>query len=86
MLRLAAERKVLRVVADQCGCPTATLDIAAVILAVEAALAHGEDHAGTYHFAGTGATSWHDFAEAVIAAQAGYTGRRLALNAIATAE
>ena len=62
MLRLAAERDRLRVVADQRGCPTATVDIAEAILAVDAALARGEPHAGPFHFAGAGATSWHSFA------------------------
>ena len=70
MMRLAAERDRLRVVADQRGCPTATADIAAAILAVDAALARDPALAGTFHFAGTGETSWHGFAEAIVAAQA----------------
>lgn len=86
MLRLAAERDRLRVVGDQHGCPTATDDIAEAILAVHAALPIDATSAGTFHFAGTGRTSWHGFAEAIVAAQATLTGRRPIVEAITTAE
>ncbi len=85
MLRLVAERDRLRVVADQRGCPTATTDIAEAILAVDSALVHGGDRFGTYHFAGTGATTWHAFAEAIVATQAEASGKRPAVDAIASA-
>ena len=62
------------------------MDIAEAILAVDAALARGEPHAGTFHFAGAGATSWHGFAQAIVAAQADSTGRRPPVDAIATAD
>ena len=86
MLRLAAERDRLRVVGDQRGCPTATADIAAAILAVDQALARDPATAGTFHFAGTGATTWHGFAEAIVAAQAAATGKHPPVDAITTAE
>ena len=86
MMRLAAERDRLRVVADQRGCPTATLDIAEAILAVDAVLAGDSTRNGTFHFAGTGATTWHGFAEAIVAAQAARTGKRPPVDAITTAE
>ena len=86
MLRLAAERDRLRVVGDQHGCPTATDDIAGAILAVHAALPIDATSAGTFHFAGTGRTSWHGCAEAIGAAQATLTGRRPIVEAITTAE
>jgi dTDP-4-dehydrorhamnose reductase len=86
MLRLAGERDVLRVVADQRGCPTATRDLAEAILAVHAALAAGAEPWGTYHFAGQGETSWHGFAEAIVEAQARFSGRRPVVEAIATAD
>ena len=86
MLRLAGESDRLRVVGDQHGCPTATIDIAEAILAVDQAVATGAPAYGTYHFAGTGDTSWHGFAEAIVAAQATRTGRRPPVDAIATAE
>ena len=86
MMRLAAERDRLRVVGDQHGCPTATADIAEAILAVDAAFARGPGLAGTFHFAGTGATSWHGFAEAIVAAQAARTGKRPCVDAITTSD
>ena len=86
MLRLAGERDRLRVVGDQHGCPTATIDIAEAILTVDRVLADGWHAYGTFHFAGTGDTSWHGFAEAVVAAQASRTGRRPPVDAITTAE
>jgi dTDP-4-dehydrorhamnose reductase len=86
MLRLAATRDELRVVADQHGCPTATLDLAAAILAMAPRLAAGDEVWGTYHFAGTGATSWHGFASRIIAAQAPLTGRSPRVTPITTAE
>ena len=54
MMRLAGERDRLRVVADQQGSPTATADIAAAILAIDAALARDPHLAGTFHFVGAG--------------------------------
>ncbi len=86
MMRLAAERDRLRVVGDQHGCPTATADIAEAILAADATLARDPNLAGTFHFAGTGATSWHGFAEAIVAAQAAHTGKRPPVDAIATSD
>jgi dTDP-4-dehydrorhamnose reductase len=67
MLRLAAEREVLRVVADQHGCPTFAGDIARALLTVAARLPFSDDSAwGTYHFAGAPATNWYDFARTII--------------------
>jgi dTDP-4-dehydrorhamnose reductase len=65
MLRLAAERPVLRVVADQRGCPTAAADIAAALMLIAGYIERGEGKWGTYHFAGAGPISWHGFAEAI---------------------
>ena len=65
MLRLAAERPVLRVVADQRGCPTAAADIAAALMVIAAHIERGEAKWGTYHFVGAGAASWHSFAQAI---------------------
>ena len=41
---------------------------------------------GTYHFTGTGATTWHGFASRIVAAQAPLTGRNPRVTAITTAE
>jgi dTDP-4-dehydrorhamnose reductase len=86
MLRLAAERDELRVVGDQRGCPTGTADIADAILKIAPRLAAGEPLWGTYHFAGSGATTWHGFATAIVEAQAKFTDRRPKVIAITTAE
>jgi dTDP-4-dehydrorhamnose reductase len=65
MLRLAAQRPVLRVVADQRGCPTAAADIAAALIVIAEYIERSEAKWGTYHFVGAGAASWHGFAEAI---------------------
>jgi dTDP-4-dehydrorhamnose reductase len=65
MLRLAAVRPVLRVVADQRGCPTAAADIAAAVMVIAGYIERGQARWGTYHFAGAGPISWHGFAEAI---------------------
>jgi dTDP-4-dehydrorhamnose reductase len=67
MLNAARKTSVLRVVADQRGCPTAAADLAAAILVIADRLADGWDDAlgGLYHVAGAGETTWHGLAEAV---------------------
>ncbi len=74
MLRLAAERPALRVVADQHGCPTPAAGIAAAVAAVAEALIAEPAKTGTYHLAGAPATTWAAFARAVIA-EGGRHGR-----------
>ena len=66
MLRLGAERPVLRVVADQHGCPTAAADIAVALIAIARKIARGGMEWGTFHFAAAGSTSWHGFAEEIV--------------------
>jgi dTDP-4-dehydrorhamnose reductase len=67
MLRLARERRQLRIVDDQIGAPTWCRDIAeatANLLAADLA-APGAD--GLYHLTAGGATSWFGFAQAIFA-------------------
>ncbi|MCX5869454.1 MAG: dTDP-4-dehydrorhamnose reductase [Deltaproteobacteria bacterium] len=67
MLRLAAERDELRVVADQHGCPTYATHIAETLLTLADRIREGIDVAwGTYHFCGMPETTWHGFAETII--------------------
>jgi dTDP-4-dehydrorhamnose reductase len=66
MIRLGREREVIRVVADQSGCPTSSFDLAEAILAIAIQIQGGKKIAwGTYHYCGLGVTTWHGFAEAV---------------------
>lgn len=70
MLRLAKEREELKVVADQFGAPTGAellADATALALHRIAAGPDGERFAGTYHLAAAGETSWHAYAEHVLA-------------------
>ncbi len=60
MLRLARERRILRVVADQRGCPTYAGDLADALLAL------ANVPSGIYHYCNDGATTWHAFALAII--------------------
>ncbi|WP_411849823.1 dTDP-4-dehydrorhamnose reductase [Stenotrophomonas sp. LGBM10] len=85
MLRVGAERDVLRVVADQIGTPTP----AALIADVTArALHHAGGLSGTWHLTATGETSWHGFAEAIFAAAVarGVLPRAPRVEAITTAD
>jgi dTDP-4-dehydrorhamnose reductase len=75
MLRLARERGQVRVVADQFGAPTWSRTIADTTAHVLAQAQGGgeawwSEHGGLYHLACQGRTSWHGFAEAIMA-QAG---------------
>ena len=60
MLRLMAERDELGVVADQIGSPTSADDLADALWRLAL-----DDHAGTFHFTGSGVASWYDFAVAI---------------------
>jgi dTDP-4-dehydrorhamnose reductase len=67
ILRLAAERPVLRVVDDQLGCPTWADDLADAAL-VLAERAHARAPLEPiYHVAGAGPVTWHGFALAIVA-------------------
>ena len=71
ILRLAAERDELAIVADQVGSPTYTGDLAEAIFSL---LALGEGDSprkgtapyGIYHFANAGQCSWYQFACAIV--------------------
>jgi dTDP-4-dehydrorhamnose reductase len=62
ILRLAAERDSLRIVADQFGAPTSSESIAhGVVQLVDAWQSGQESQTGTYHFTNADSTSWHGF-------------------------
>lgn len=88
MLRLGAERDHLRVVSDQRGCPTASVNIAAAIVKILREIQQGDAAAlaGIYHYVDAGETSWHGFAEAIFDLAAKKWGRRPQVAAIKTEE
>jgi len=89
MLRLAADRDVVRVVADQWGCPTSALDVAAAVLRVVDNLldAPGEGRLrDVFHFASRGETTWAGFATAIFAASRRRGGPSARVDSISTAE
>ena len=66
MLRLAAERDSLRVIADQFGAPTGAELIADVSAHAIRAVQADPGLGGLYHLAADGETSWHGYAQFVI--------------------
>ena len=74
MMRLARERKELKVVDDQAGAPTSARMIAeATAAAVAKSFAHGaidpdrfRQMAGLYHLTAAGRTTWFGFAQAIL--------------------
>jgi len=78
ILRAAAERDELTVVDDQRGCPTFTSDLAGAIARLVVARLPG-----TFHVTNQGATTWFDFARAIVAA-AGFDAAKV--RPIATAD
>ena len=67
MLRLAQDRPLLRVVADQLGVPNYTTDLAdAVAHALNRPLAELRSLSGLYHLSSLGLSSWRDFAYAIV--------------------
>ncbi len=89
MLRIAATKPEVNVVADQWGCPTSALDIATTLLAVAARMAAAPDDTaltGVFHMAARGEAVWADVAEAVFAASRAKGGPSAKVNRITTAE
>ena len=88
MLRLGAERNVVRVVADQIGTPTSADDIAGALLDIsQQVLAQGATAPwGTYHFVGSGTTTWHGFAAEIFRLSAEAGNKVPKLEAITTAQ
>lgn len=73
MMKLAAERDELRIVADQHGAPTwcrTLADTTASILSQAAGAgdraAWWRENSGLYHLTSQGATTWHGFADALL--------------------
>ncbi len=62
MLRLFKERDLGKVVEDQCGSPTYTVDLAGAILKV---IEDDSVSYGIYHFTNEGMTNWYEFARTI---------------------
>lgn len=88
MLRLAADRDEIGIVADQHGNPTSALDIADGVLAVAANLVGSNDPAlrGVFHMTADGDASWAEFADTIFAASAARGGPSARVKRIATAD
>ena len=67
MLRLASEREQLRVISDQIGAPTGADLLADLTAHMLTACRLKPELSGTYHAVAAGETSWHAYAEHVIA-------------------
>ena len=66
MIRLGREKELVRVVADQYGCPTFAVDLAEAIMKIAGIINKGGDiRWGTYHYCGKGVTTWHGFAQTI---------------------
>ena len=73
ILRLATEKEELRIVRDQIGAPTWSLEIAAAttkilaqVIERSSATSAFSEVSGTYHLTAAGETTWYDFAKAII--------------------
>ncbi len=85
MLRLAADRDTLSVVADQHGAPTSAADLAAALATIAMALTEGHP-SGVWHFSNAGETTWAGFAEAIFAGSKARGGPSAHVTPIATAD
>ncbi|KOF13394.1 dTDP-4-dehydrorhamnose reductase [Ensifer adhaerens] len=85
MLRLGGERPLIKVVNDQCGCPTAALDIAsAVAVIILRLIEDGHAPVGTYNFVNDGSATWYDFAREIFEQRRGAGHEVPALEPIGT--
>ena len=86
MLRLAAEKEQLNIVADQWGAPTSAAllaDITGHLLREHQRCASGDFPYGLYHLTASGETNWHQYASHVIEhARAAGKPMRVAANAV----
>jgi dTDP-4-dehydrorhamnose reductase len=73
ILRLAAEREELEIVADQVGASTCALDLAEATTRIVAGIIVGDKSqfafpksSGTYHMTAAGQTTWYEFANVIL--------------------
>lgn len=87
MLRLGAERKLLKIVDDQFGAPTAAADLAATLADIAVRLMEDQNSpVGTYHFSNAGETTWCRFASEIFRNAKAHGGPAPDVEPIATAD
>lgn len=87
MLRLAAERPNLNVVADQTGSPTGAADIASALQVIALKLIGDPGAAGgIYHFVNSGQASWYELAQTIFKLASRHGVVTPNVKAISTAE
>ena len=86
MLRLGQERDEVRVVNDQWGSPTHADDIAQAIYVIIGRLLSDAPVRGTFHYAGSGKTTWYHFADFIFDHAERYWQRRPKLTPISTSD
>lgn len=89
MLRLAAERDELRIVADQHGAPTFAADLADAVAQMAPRLLAsppGDEAFGLFHLSGTPHTTWHGFTAEILRQAATRGHKHPTLTAITTAD
>jgi dTDP-4-dehydrorhamnose reductase len=66
MLRMGQEKKSIRVVNDQYGCPTCAYDLAeAIIVIAQRLVENRSNYSGLYHFCGNSIITWYEFAVSI---------------------
>lgn len=85
MLRIAGERQSVRVVDDQCGCPTSATDIALALRTIVLRMI-ADEHApaGIYHFVNEGEAVWADLAREIFRISAQRNGPFAAVEGISS--
>ncbi len=89
MLRIAANKPEVGVVADQHGCPTSALDIASTLIGVAERMVAEPDNmalTGIFHMAARGEAVWADVAEVIFATSRKRGGPAAKVNRITTAD
>jgi dTDP-4-dehydrorhamnose reductase len=88
MLRLGIEKEIIKVVSDQYGCPTCAADLAEAVVEISKQITQNPKIAwGTYHYCGSGITTWHKFAKAIFEIASQYQNYKVSgVEAITTAQ
>jgi len=88
MLWLGNEKKIIKVVSDQYGCPTCAADLAEAVVDISKQITQNPKiFWGTYHYCGLGITTWHKFAKAIFEIAGQYQNYKVSsVEAITTAQ